>query len=80
MHLEVEKTLTDTKISLNSVTKQNHELEIKVKNLLEELKLTKGAAGDSGKEFKELQLKFKKLEEEKKKLNQILTDKDHQHE
>jgi hypothetical protein len=38
--------------------------------LLEELSLTKGAMGDSGKEFSDLQAKFKKAEEDKKKLKE----------
>ena len=58
---ESEKTLSQTKLSLDTVTKSNRELEIKVKNLLEELSLTKGAVGDSSKEFAELKSKYTKL-------------------
>ena len=38
----------------STLTQENKGLEIQVKNLLEELKLTKGEAGDSGTKIAEL--------------------------
>lgn len=51
---ETREALKSLQLDKTSLTQSNQKLEVQIKNLLEELKLTKDAAGDNGNQVSEL--------------------------